>query len=469
MIRPKHLLLVAVLGLAAAAAAAPLAAKKKAQPVDEDAPVAAAPSGDFWQDPTFRKQFLGSYGFQAEIEPRVSAVEREKMEEVLPLLSTDTAAAAEKLESLITPDSTAVFDFTLGNIYFEQEDLTKAADCYRRAILKFPSFRRAYKNLGLIQVRSGEFDDAIESLSKVIELGEASGRTFGLLGYAYGSTEHYVAAESAYRNAMLFEPDVLDWKLGLTKAVLKQDKYPEAIALLDELIARYPERSDFWLFQANAYIGTDQPLKAAENYEVVQRLGKATAASLQNLGDIYVNEGLWDLAVRAYGFLLDQDAARNSAAVLSRVEVLAQRGALEPAGTLLARLEKTGALATDPEARRKALKLQARLAVAGDHGAEAVPVLEQIVALDPLDGEALMLLGRHYADSDEKERAILYYERAGSIEGYEADAKVRLAQLLVDQSRYKEAIPLLKRAQEIRPRDDVASYLEQLERAARTQ
>lgn len=35
------------------------------------------------------------------------------------------------------------------------------------------------------------------------------------------------------------------------------------------------------------------------------------------------------------------------------------------------------------------------------------------------------------------------------------------------QSRYAEAVPLLKRAQEINPRDDVARYLEQVERIAR--
>ena len=72
-----------------------------------------------------------------------------------------------------------------------------------------------------------------------------------------------------------------------------------------------------------------------------------------------------------------------------------------------------------------------------------------------------------YARESEPERAIFYYERAQSIEAYEADARVRHAQVLVDQARYGEAIPLLKRAQEIKPRDDVARYLEQVERVAR--
>ena len=89
------------------------------------------------------------------------------------------------------------------------------------------------------------------------------------------------------------------------------------------------------------------------------------------------------------------------------------------------------------------------------------------MALDPLDGEALMLLGRHYAQANAPEKAIFYYERAEGIEAVEADARLRHAQLLVAQSRFQDAVPLLKRAQELKPRDDVGHYLEQVERLAR--
>jgi tetratricopeptide (TPR) repeat protein len=420
-----------------------------------------------WADPSFQKEFLGSYGFQAEIEPRVTAVERDQMEkEILPLLQSDPAAAMAALEKILTPESSAVFDFTLGNLYFQQERLEDAAARYRDALVKFPSFRRAYKNLGLIHVRVGSFQEAIAALSKVIELGGADGLTYGLLGYSYNSTEQYVSAESAYRSAMLLQADVLDWKLGLTQSVLKQRKYGEAVTLCEELIARYPDRSDFWLLQANAFIGLGQPMKAAENYEFVDRMGKSTVQSLRTLADIYVNEGLWDLAVRAYGKAVELDPGQAVAGPLRWVEILAQRGALSQARELLAVTKSTFGDLPD-EDRKRLLKLEARMAVADGGGGEEVGVLEEIVALDPLDGEALILLGQHYATANDVERAIFYYERAESLEEFEADARVRHAQLLVGQSRYDEAVPLLKRAQELRPRDDVGRYLEQVERIAR--
>jgi predicted TPR repeat methyltransferase len=59
------------------------------------------------------------------------------------------------------------------------------------------------------------------------------------------------------------------------------------------------------------------------------------------------------------------------------------------------------------------------------------------------------------------------FERAAGMSQYEADAILRHAQTLVRAGKYQQAVPLLKRTLELRPRDEVARYLEQVERAAR--
>jgi tetratricopeptide (TPR) repeat protein len=456
-----------------------------------------------WDDPTFRKQFLGSYGFQSEIEPAVDPDEQLLLQEIIPLFPDQLDLAAERLIEITAPPepeepmngkgngkkkkkakktaepvkpASAVFDFLLGNVYYQKqlqgdggvELLDRAVPHYETAILKFPSYRRAHKNLGLIHVQRNRFEEAIEPLSRVIQLGGGDGLTYGLLGYAYMASNQFVAAESAYRSAMLLQPEVLEWKLGLTQSVAKQGKYAEAVALGQELIEREPERADLWLLQANAYIGMDRPIEAAQNYEILHRMGRATTASLHTLGDIYVNQEMWEMAARAYAAALEQDPEQDPSRLLRNVEALAQRGALDQAKTLLdiTRDRLDGRIAGPDRAR--ALKLEARIAVASGRDDAAVEVLEKIVALDPLDGEALILLGQHYAKVEQEDRAAFYYERAANLEEFEADAKVRHAQLLVGQTRYDEAVPLLKRAQELKPRDDVARYLEQVERVARS-
>ena len=66
------------------------------------------------------------------IEPVLTTVEREQLQKkVLPLLSTDTDAARAALEELTTPESSALLDFTLGNLYFQDERMETAS--YRRS------------------------------------------------------------------------------------------------------------------------------------------------------------------------------------------------------------------------------------------------------------------------------------------------------------------------------------------------
>ncbi len=421
-----------------------------------------------WEDPDFKKSFLGSYGFEAEVEPKVSEPEREVLQKILPLMAGNPEVAETTLEESMNEDSSALFDFMLGNLDFQAERLDQARDHFSIAVQKFPSFRRAYKNLGLVLVRQSKFEGAVGALSKVVELGGADGTVYGLLGYAYSALGESVPAESAYRSAMLLEPKVPDWKLGLTQSVLRQRKYGEAATLCEELIAKSPERADYWLLQANAYIGLGEPLKAAENFELVWRMGKANEFALKTLGDIYVNRELWDMATRAYSGAVAIAGASGIERSISWVEVLAQRGATEQAERLLASVKEVGEGVLAATEKKRLLKLEARLAMASGEGSASGGVLEEIVALDPLDGEALMLLGEHYNREGERERAIFFYERAASLDDFEADASVRHAQVLVSDSRFKDAVPLLKRAQEINPRDDVARYLEQVERIARS-
>lgn len=423
----------------------------------------------FWKEPAFQQAFMGSYGMRAEIEPRVTVVEKGVMEKVMKLMgaSGGNAKAVELLEKSTNAAASAVFDFTLANIHFQEDRLTNAAACYSSAIAKFPSFQRAYKNLGLIGIRLNDFDAAIGPLTKCIELGENDGLTYGLLAYAYSMTEQYVSSESAYRLAVMLQPKTLDWKMGLCRTLFKQQKYGEAIAMCDELLRREPGKADYLLLQANAYLGLKQPMKAAEIYELLDLAGKTPTAALQTLGDIYVNEGDVDQAADAYARAMAREENPDIARQLRNADVLVSRSAYSAASGLIRKIaERAGANLND-EQKKRMLKLEARLAVARNEAVEAqAKILEDIVVLDPLDGDALIMLGLFYAPTN-VEKAIFYYERAEGIEKVEADARLRHAQILAKNGKYQEALPLIKRSLELKPREDVQRYFEQVERAAR--
>lgn len=425
---------------------------------------------EIWNAPAFQKRFAESYMAETDIEPRVTASERDQVQRVLSLIASDKMDdAAALLQRGRNAASSAVFDFTLANIYFQREQLAEAAAAYTAAVEKFPAFRRAWRNLGLIHVRQGEFEKALHALTRVLELGGNDAILYGLLGYAYSSVDNNLPAESAYRMAILLDPRTLDWKMGLARSLFKQERFAEAVVLCHQLSAEYPERGDLWLLQANAYIGMNQTLKAAQLYELVDHLGQSTPESLLLLGDIYINQDLYEMAVNAYIRAMEIKTPDNPSRFIRSAKALIARGVLDDTRRLIESVEQKYAGRLDSQMHKDILKLRARLAVAEGAGdAQEVAILEQIIALDPLDGEALILLGQHSNRTGQVEKAFFYYERAAAIETFEADAKIRHAQLLVSQGKYAEALPLLRRAQNINPRENIQHYLEQVERVAKT-
>jgi len=428
-------------------------------PLPEDHPLASV-----WNDPEFTRRLLGSYGFLSEREPRLSPEEQAYYRDtIVPLLRDNPGKAVEELAGRLRPDSSAALDYTLGNLHFQADSLTNAVKFFEQAVAKFPDYLRAQKNLGFALVRQGRYGEAIKPLSRAVSLGDAEGKTFGLLGFAHMSEGRFLSAESAYRQALLFEPDNLDFKLGVVKCQVALANYDAALALLDELLAQFPGREALWALQANVFIQKEQPLKAAVNFEVLRRLGKATAPQLFVLGDLYLAQESRELALDAYLAALEKDTAATVRA-LRAAELLVGRAAFDQARGLFGKIRGAGVL--DPADELKLLKLESKVALASGEAGTAINTLERIIERNPLDAEALLLAGDYYARNGEREKAEFRYETAAKLEGFEAEAMLKQAQLQVLQQKYAPALELLRKAQRLKPRDNVQRYLEKVEQIA---
>lgn len=421
-----------------------------------------------WKDPEFQRRFNEGLLAVSDVEPPISEQEIEAMQEVLQLMADeDIDRAISVLGNLIGKENSAVYDFTLGHLLFQKDRFDQAAIAFGSAVKKFPKYRRAWNYLGQTYVRIGKFREAVPALTRTLEFGESRGTTYGLLGYAHSNVGNYIAAETAYRMAVLLDPETPDWQMGLARAFYKQQRYLELASFCESMLQADPSRTDLWMLQANAFIGLGRPMDAAKNFEMLDGLGKSTAASLNGLGDIYINEGLFDLGVQAYLRALPMGGPGAEERPLAAARNLVVNGGLEETQTLLDGMEQHFGEAMAQDTQKEILILRSRLALARGGGEEEAKVLEQVVALDPLDGEALILLGHYYRRAGEAEVAMNYFDRAEKITGFEAKALVGKAQLLVGQGKYREALPLLRRAQQVDPQDYVQDFLDQVERGAK--
>ena len=452
----------------------------------------------FWKDPQFIKEFIGSYGVNSRVEPEMTPDEQLFYRELAEIISTNQLMAISRLQETLSSGSTTVqppadpleedegrrrkpktpdpvevtiqnpasFYFTLANLQVTEGQPEAAMESYRRAVEAFPDFLRAHKNMGVLLVQNGKFDEALASLLKALELGGNDGNLYGLLGACYLSTGKNRSAELAYNQAMVLTPDKKDWKLGAARALLYQSRYAEASSLFGQLIQDEPDIAQYWLFQANCFIGLNEPMNAAFNYEVVRALDAADATTLSALGDIYLSLDLKDVALDVYLAALEKDPEGNVSRAIRSAEVLAGRRSVENSGKLVAAIQKQSGAFLDQEQKVKLLRLESKLALASGEDEAAARIMEDLVNQDPMDGEIMIMLAGYYGRSEKIAEAEAMYERAGRLSGYEAEAQVKHAQLLVKQKRYDRAIKLLQQSLQIDPKENVQRYLEGVTKVA---
>src|SRR6185437_6947341 len=135
------------------------------------------------------------------------------------------------------------FEFILGNAYYNVGKTDQAEKRYRSAVERYPTFVRAWNNLGVLYYTENRFADAATCFSKSIALGDHDSTTFGLLGYSLERGEDYISAEMAFMQALGGDPNNTDWKEGLLRICISEKQNVRAEGLVKKLIKDHPQES----------------------------------------------------------------------------------------------------------------------------------------------------------------------------------------------------------------------------------
>lgn len=427
-------------------------------------------STSYWRDPAFLKAFNGSYRIEARIEPNVTSEERGLLVEIQELMvKDDRAGAIRMLEASELTEKSPALTFNLANLHFEEGDLEKAAEGYRKAIAEMPSFRRAQRNLAVALVRKNDLDAAMPHLLEAIRLGDADGATYGLLGYCRLQRGEWASALQAYRLAQLSEPDTVDWLAGIAQCLQNLDAREEAAALLDEVVRKRPRESSYAVLRAIILLDLGRRIEAVEALELPHRLGTLSADARLLLADLHLREGRTDAAKErmrtAFAVEENEETPRPD---VSRVASLTA-SALQLREWEIAKEALALAAPRDGEAASRVLRLmQAGLLIESEEDADAgVVILRELIAADPTDSRPLLALARHLATpadatADALGEAELLLERAAVDADAEAEARLELARLHLRAKRYDEAVEAVERAFALDPREEIRQYRDSL-------
>ena len=416
-------------------------------------------TSDFWNNPTFVQSFMGDYGFRSEVEPRISKSESFILREVIAKSENNLEEAIVYLEEKIENDSSAALDFALGTMYYQSNRMSRSAQAYGRAIEKFPSFLRAHKNLGLVNVSLENLEFATKHLAKAISLGENDGSTFIALGYCHLSLDRLVSAENAYRMGLLLFPGSKDGLNGLINCLDQAGRYVEVLNLLDELLESDPQNSRYLQARASALGSLGKEKEAAVTLDLLRRMGALRTQELVILGDLYHNLNLYDLSLDAYQEALARTNKLSLSQYIRIAQTLIQRSSYQEGFAYLEKIEKEFGEGRSKEERKLINLLKAEVLQSTGKNQQATELLREVVNQHPLEGIALIQLGQLAWKSGDHEYAIIQFQRAAKIDEFENPALIEHARLLVYLRKYQLAANLLERALVIKQEKRVEKYL----------
>jgi len=415
---------------------------------------------DYWQNDAFLKSFNGSYRINARIEPSVTSEERGLLVSIQPMMADGKRedALAKLTESELIKSSAAIA-FNAGNIQFELGDLEAAEERYLQALKKFPSFRRAHRNLGFVYVRQNEWAKALPALEESIRLGDQDAATFGQLAFGRMQAGHYASALQAFQLAQLTQPESVDWKAGAAQCLQELKRHEEALSLLDEVIAVRPEEPFYYIFQASVYLSLGRPDDAIANLDLVRRFGKLDAENHLLLANLHLRANSNQLArpVVMAALAMEEKASYSSAINVLEFATLTRDWSL--ARDIVTEIKKAYPETRDSKLEEKQKHLRALIDIeSGDQPERGAIALEEIIKQNPLSASSLILLASHRAKEQRYQEAVMLLEQATRVEGHEYKSLVELAKVQVATRAYTKALANLERALKIEPNDDLRNY-----------
>lgn len=422
------------------------------------------------KDEAFEELWRQNHSPVVSPEPEVTSLEMEILKKAYALLETNTQYAYTFLQDTLDTGApvSAAFNLALANVYFQNGNYFQAETQFRAAVQKHPTFRRAWNGIGLVRYHEGDYEEAAKALTRCVMYGANDAMTFGILGYCHLRLGRYRSAETAYNYAVLFDPDQTDWAEGLAQVYAETGRHPESIAVLDGLIRSRPDNTEFWLLKANSWLALDEPLKSARCIEIARRVGEVDVKSLYLLGNIYLDQGIFDQAREVFIAAASIDEELDALEALRAVRYLVSKDQTEFARDLFSQIpEESDSWSSRDKTLYRFLKGEFAFAEGSYEESEAAYL--RGLEFDPFNGYTLLKLADLKMRQGDLEQAIVYFDRATLDDESKYMALVSKSMALIDNKQFRYALKTIEQALEENREERLTRLYAQVRRVVETE
>jgi tetratricopeptide (TPR) repeat protein len=364
----------------------------------------------------------------------------------------DIEAAKEQLQKFPNKNDVS-FHLASANLFFNSGDPGAAGNALREALAADPKSSHAHMALGDLYLLQQDKQRAGEEFKKAADL--APVRSIERLKYAAFKS---AAGDNEEVRRLATEmtkqaPDYLPgWSL-LAELALKEKKYDEALALLENVFSRDSENVDGRRTQCNVLLAKGDTKKAVAVMEQLDKTYPDVPLIKYQLAQAYVRENNMSQATLA----LDQAVSINpnyddAVLLLGQINVATGHGekVIEPLNRLLQR---------KPDLKSAALVLAAAYG-SRDRLDDAIAVLENQAKLAPKDPQLQIALGLTYTQSKKYDEARQAFEKAAELAPGNLWPVDQLIDLDLLDKRFDAARQRIRRQFEKTPDSPAAHYFE---------
>jgi tetratricopeptide (TPR) repeat protein len=150
----------------------------------------------------------------------------------------------------------------------------EAVEAYEKVTKKFPTYARAWNNLGLDHDLLGKGSAALTCVKKAVDLDPDNSEYLVNLGNVYYNAKKFKEAVDVFSKLVDQDPAAVFGWTGLGRSLNQTRRFKEAADAYEKAIALVPDQSDLHLLVAVIYHESLKDYKQAlAHYEEYIRLG----------------------------------------------------------------------------------------------------------------------------------------------------------------------------------------------------
>lgn len=243
-------------------------------------------------------------------------------------------------------------------------------------------------------------------------------------------------------------------------AALSRNDPDAALTAVGELLARDSENLEGLFLRAEAYQLKKQPGQAKAEYEAVLKKDPKNAKAMHALGALSKAGNEVDEAIASFTSALEAAPGHLSSAVeLAELSIVNKKDLKKGAELINLALNEEGRPTLSPAQAGKALALRAEMLVVEGKLADAVPIFEEALKIDPTNAFTSGHLARAYSDLNQPEKAIPLYQTATRAQPENLEYTEGYLSALIVIGKMEEATQVMAGASQRFPDEAMLQYL----------